>query len=61
MSLSAITDHLDFAQLLVVAFFIFFAGLILHLRAEDKREGYPLKDPAGGPDQVGFPEIPAAR
>jgi photosynthetic reaction center H subunit len=61
MSLSAVTDHLDFAQLLVVAFFIFFAGLILHLRAEDKREGYPLKDPVGGPDQVGFPAPPKAK
>jgi photosynthetic reaction center H subunit len=61
MSVSAITDHLDFAQLLVAAFFIFFIGLILHLRAEDKREGYPLRDPAGGPDQVGFPELPKAK
>jgi len=61
MPLSAITDHLDFAQILVVAFFIFFAGLILHLRQEDKREGYPLKDPAGGPDQVGFPDVPKAK
>ena len=61
MPISAITDHLDFAQLLVVALFIFFIGLVLHLRAEDKREGYPLKDPAGGPDQVGFPELPRAK
>ena len=59
--MGAITDHLDFAQLLVAAFFIFFIGLVLHLRQEDKREGYPLKDPAGGPDQVGFPELPTAK
>jgi len=57
----AITDHLDFAQLLVAAFFIFFIGLVLHLRQEDKREGYPLKDPAGGPDEVGFPGLPTAK
>ena len=35
-------------RLLVVIFFIFFFGLVLHLRTEDKREGYPLTDPAGG-------------
>jgi photosynthetic reaction center H subunit len=61
MPIGAITDHLDFAQVLVVVFFIFFVGLILHLRQEDKREGYPLKDPAGGPDEVGFPDLPTAK
>lgn len=48
----------DVAQLCVVAFFLFFIGLVLTLRREDKREGYPLKDPAGRPDQLGFPEPP---
>jgi photosynthetic reaction center H subunit len=48
----------DVAQLMVILFVIFFVGLVLHLRQEDKREGYPLKDPAGGPDQEGFPPIP---
>ena len=51
----------DVAQLMVILFFLFFVGLVLHLRQEDKREGYPLKDPAGGPDQEGFPPIPAPK
>jgi photosynthetic reaction center H subunit len=48
----------DVAQLMVILFVIFFVFLVLHLRQEDKREGYPLKDPAGGPDEEGFPPIP---
>jgi photosynthetic reaction center H subunit len=55
---AAIIGNLDIAQLLVWVFFIFFIGLVLYLRREDKREGYPLKDPAGGPDAVGFPGMP---
>jgi len=51
----------DVAQLMVILFFLFFVGLVLHLRQEDKREGYPLKDPAGGPDQEGFPPMPAPK
>lgn len=54
----AIIGDVDVAQLLVVAFFIFFFGLVLHLRTEDKREGYPLVDPAGGSDGEGFPPMP---
>ena len=54
----AIIGDMDAAQLLLVGFFLFFFGLVLHLRQEDKREGYPLIDPAGGPDQVGFPPLP---
>lgn len=54
----AIIGNLDVAQLMVILFFIFFAGLVLHLRREDKREGYPLKDPAGGRDSIGFPDMP---
>ena len=44
-----------------MAFFIFFAGLVLHLRTEDKREGYPLVDPAGGGDGQGLPALPASK
>jgi photosynthetic reaction center H subunit len=51
----------DVAQLMVILFVLFFVGLVLHLRQEDKREGYPLKDPAGGPDQQGFPPIPSPK
>ena len=57
----AIIGDFDVAQGLVIAFVLFFFGLVLHLRAEDKREGYPLKDPAGGSDAVGFPALPRAK
>jgi photosynthetic reaction center H subunit len=53
-----LAGEFDIAQLMVILFVIFFFFLVLHLRQEDKREGYPLKDPAGGPDQEGFPPIP---
>jgi len=47
----AITSNIDVAQVVLYAFFIFFAGLIFYLRREDRREGYPLESDATG--QVG--------
>lgn len=44
----AITGNIDVAQVVLYAFFIFFAGLIFYLRREDRREGYPLEDDATG-------------
>lgn len=38
-----ITQYIDFAQLVLYVFWLFFAGLCLWLRREDKREGYPLE------------------
>jgi len=61
METGAILGDIDVAQLLVVVFFIFFFGLVLHLRTEDKREGYPLTDPAGGSDGEGFPPMPTPK
>jgi photosynthetic reaction center H subunit len=40
--------NLDVAQIVLYAFFAFFAGLIFYLRREDRREGYPLEDEAAG-------------
>jgi photosynthetic reaction center H subunit len=40
--------HLDVAQIVLYAFFAFFAGLIWYLRTEDRREGYPLESEADG-------------
>lgn len=37
----------DFAQLALYAFWLFFAGLVIYLRREDKREGYPLHSDHG--------------
>lgn len=48
MPTGAITDYIDVAQLTLYAFWIFFAGLIIYLRREDSREGYPLETDVGG-------------
>lgn len=51
--------YLDFAQVTLYVFWIFFACLIFYLRREDKREGYPLDSTAsGGGVQHGFPRLP---
>lgn len=43
MTTGAITHSIDVAQIALYAFWIFFAALIVYLRREDKREGYPLE------------------
>lgn len=55
-----ITGYIDFAQLALYAFWIFFAGLIYYLRREDKREGYPLETRRKVRVQ-GWPPIPAEK
>jgi len=39
---------IDVAQLCMIAFFLFFFGLVIYLRREDRREGYPLEDDITG-------------
>ncbi len=60
MPTGAITPYIDVAQLVLYAFWIFFAGLIYYLHRENKREGYPLEsDRSGGRIIVqGWPAIP---
>jgi photosynthetic reaction center H subunit len=59
MPTGALTSYLDVAQIVLYAFWIFFAGLIIYLRREDKREGYPLEsDRSGRVKVVGFPPMP---
>lgn len=62
MPTGAITGYMDVAQLVLYAFWIFFAGLIIYLRREDKREGYPLEsdrsDRSSRVSVVGFPKPP---
>lgn len=41
------TQNFDFAQLVLYAFWIFFFALVVYLRREDKREGYPLHSDHG--------------
>ena len=56
-----ITGYVDLAQILLYVFWIFFAGLIWYLVAENHREGYPLESSSSGRAVVkGFP-IPAPK
>jgi len=51
-----ITGYVDLAQILLYAFWIFFAGLIYYLVQEGHREGYPLESSSSGRAVVkGFP------
>ena len=65
MQTGAITGYIDVAQLVLYAFWIFFAGLIIYLRREDKREGYPLEsDRTARTDRVkvqGWPAMPSPK
>ena len=54
----AVIGGIDVAEVVLVVFIGFVLGLFVWLRREDKREGYPLEDPAGGKDLVGFPLPP---
>jgi photosynthetic reaction center H subunit len=59
MQTGAITEYVDVAQLVLYAFWVFFAGLIFYLRREDKREGYPLESDRSARVRVeGFPRMP---
>jgi photosynthetic reaction center H subunit len=59
MNKGAVTGYFDVAQIVLYVFWIFFAGLIIYLRKEDKREGYPLESDRSGRVKVqGFPGIP---
>ncbi len=66
MQTGALTGYIDVAQVVLYAFWIFFAGLVFYLRREDKREGYPLDsdrtERSGGRVKVvGFPSMPAPK
>lgn len=42
MQTGAITQYIDVAQVALYVFWLFFLGLVLYIRREDRREGYPL-------------------
>ena len=48
METGAITQYIDVAQVLLYAFWVFFAILIWYIRQEDRREGYPLEADVSG-------------
>lgn len=63
MQIGALTGYIDVAQVVLYAFWVFFAGLVFYLRREDKREGYPLDSDrtersGGRVEVVGFPAMP---
>jgi len=62
MPRGAITNYIDVAQVVLYAFWVFFACLIVYLRREDKREGYPLESDRSGAITVqGFPAFPGQK
>lgn len=59
MHTGAITEYIDVAQVVLYLFWAFFAVVLLHLRREDKREGYPLQADGARRGRVqGFPAMP---
>jgi photosynthetic reaction center H subunit len=58
-----ITGHIDVAQVTLYAFWAFFGCLIVYLRREDKREGYPLESEGAGRITTvpGFPAAPSPK
>ncbi|MEE4185889.1 MAG: photosynthetic reaction center subunit H [Gammaproteobacteria bacterium] len=59
MEVGSITGYIDVAQLVLYLFWAFFFGLIIYLRREDKREGYPLDSERSQDVTVqGFPSMP---
>lgn len=54
---STIVGSIDFAQVLLYLFWLFFAGLVIYLQRENMREGYPLEsdDGTASPNQGPFP------
>jgi photosynthetic reaction center H subunit len=60
--IQAESSYIDLAQLVLYAFWIFFAGLIYYLHRENKREGYPLEsdrsDRAPRVAVQGWPRMP---
>lgn len=58
----AITGYIDVAQIVLYVFWAFFFGLIIYLRREDKREGYPLEsDRSDSVTVQGFPAMPTPK
>jgi photosynthetic reaction center H subunit len=55
MQVGAITGYMDVAQITLYAFWIFFFCLIVYLRGEDRKEGYPLVEgnAYAGPEDLG--------
>lgn len=59
----AYTGYIDLAQVVLYAFWAFFALLILYLHRENKREGYPLLSDRSNErvSIIGFPDMPPSK
>lgn len=58
----AFTSYIDVAQVALYGFWVFFAALLIYLRKEDKREGYPLEsDRSPNVTVQGWPAMPAPK
>lgn len=55
MEFGAITGYVDLTQIVLYAFWIFFAGLIFYLARESHREGYPMETDGLNRTAKGFP------
>ncbi|MEM6638914.1 MAG: photosynthetic reaction center subunit H [Pseudomonadota bacterium] len=56
------TSSIDLAEVLFTLFWVFFAALVIYIRRQDKREGYPLVSERSANITVeGFPGIPAPK
>ena len=55
MGTGAITQYVDVAQLVLYAFWIFFAALVYYLVRENHREGYPMETENGRGVITGWP------
>ena len=56
------SGNIDVTEIVLTSFVLFFVGLILYLRREDRREGYPLE--TGKPERIqpqGFPPVPSPK
>ncbi len=58
MNIGHIAGNIDFAQICLYLFWLFFIVLIFYLRQEDRREGYPLIAEPEGQKPRGFFFIP---
>jgi len=55
------SNYVDFATIMIYLFWFFFFGLIVYLRMEDKREGYPLVSDRKSVMVQGWPAAPAPK
>jgi len=62
MGTGAITQYVDVAQLVLYAFWAFFAGLVYYLQRESHREGYPMDSGRNPPVHIeGWPPVPSPK